>query len=179
MEQEVREAELRVADTVGALMEFWGFKRPMGRIWTLLFLSPSTLPASEIGERLSMSSGAVSMALAELQKWGAVRRTWRPGERRDFFEAETNVWKMVSRVFRERELALVRDAAAAFRDAKETFSRASRKAGRPRGKELAFARSRIGQLEGLARIGEMLVNALVSGGRIDTRPLREFEEDGD
>ena len=33
--------ELQVADTIGRLIEFWGFKRAMGRAWTLLYLSPS------------------------------------------------------------------------------------------------------------------------------------------
>ena len=179
IDDEVRDAQLRVCDTVGALMEFWGFKRPMGRIWTLLFLTPEPMPAAEIGERLAMSAGGVSMALSELQKWGAVRRTWKPGDRRDFFEAETNVWKMVSRVFRERELALVRDAASAFSQATEVFARAARSAGREQGRRLAFARDRVSQLRGLARVGETLVSALVSGSRVDTKPLREFDEGDD
>lgn len=176
---EVREAELRVCDTVGALMEFWGFKRPMGRIWTLLFLSPEPLPAAEIGERLAMSSGGVSMAVAELQKWGVVRRTWKPGDRRDFFEAETNVWKMVSRVFRERELALIRDAASAFAQATTVFSKAARSSGKEQARRLSFARNRVGQLAGLAKVGESIVSSLVSGNRVDTKPLREFDESED
>jgi hypothetical protein len=54
-------------------------------------------------ERLQMSAGAVSMALTELQRWGVVRRVWRPGERKEFYEAETNFWKMISKVVQERE----------------------------------------------------------------------------
>src|SRR5262245_19676767 len=95
--------ELDVADTVGRLMEFWGFKRPMGRIWALLYLAPEPLGAAEIGDELRMSSGAVSMALSELVKWGAVKKTWRPGERRDYYEAETSIGRLVQRVLRERE----------------------------------------------------------------------------
>src|SRR5258706_16187498 len=104
--QNVHQAELEVADTVGRLMEFWGFKRRMGRMWTLLYLSPAPLGAAEIGAELKMSAGAVSMALGELVKWGAVKKSWRPGERRDFYEAETSVGKLVQRVLRERELTL-------------------------------------------------------------------------
>lgn len=104
-------AALQVADAVGALMEFWGFKRAMGRMWTILYLSEEPLSAQTLGERLSMSAGAVSMTLQELQKWGAVRKTWRPGERRDYYEPETSIWKMVSRVFRQRELLQIRRSA--------------------------------------------------------------------
>src|SRR6185369_14727119 len=35
-----------------------------------------------------------------------VRRVWRPGERKDYFEAETDFWKMISKVFDERERLL-------------------------------------------------------------------------
>ena len=92
--------ELEVADSVGRLMEFWGFKRPMGRIWTLLYLSPEPLGAAEIGESLRMSAGAVSMAVGELVKWGAVKKSWRPGARRDFDEAVTSIGERVQRVLR-------------------------------------------------------------------------------
>jgi DNA-binding transcriptional regulator GbsR (MarR family) len=164
-EAEVRRAELKVADAVGGLMEFWAFKRPMGRIWTLLFLSPEALPAAEIADRLSMSAGAVSMTLAELVRWGVAKKTWRPGERRDYFECETSIWKMVTRVLRERELQMVREAAEVFAYAAEVVARAADK---QRG---AFLRERIGQLRWLAQFGERFLSAVVEGQPIDPAPL--------
>lgn len=173
------QAELRVADVVGALMEFWGFKRPMGRLWTLLYLSPEPLPAAELGARLSMSSGAVSMTLAELVKWGAVRKSWRPGERRDYYEAESNIWKMITRVVRERELALVRDAAESFAEAERTFAAAAadpeRRAERGR---LELARVRLGQLLTLARVGEGFLSTIVAGEPADPTPIRQLSQPG-
>ena len=50
----------------------------------------------------------MSMTLTELQEWAVVRRVWRPGERREFFEAETDLWKMISKVVAERERFWVR-----------------------------------------------------------------------
>lgn len=98
-----REAELLAADAIGDVIEHWGFRKVLGRVWTVLFISVDPLPAAAIGERLQMSAGAVSMALTELQRWGVVKRVWRPGERKEFFEAETDFWKMISKVFDERE----------------------------------------------------------------------------
>src|SRR6476659_4247153 len=103
-------AVLKVADAVGALMESWGFKRNMGRMWTVLYLEDHPLTAADLGERLGLSSGAVSMLLTELLQWGIVNEAWVVGERREHYEAETSIWKMVSRVFRERELRWVRTA---------------------------------------------------------------------
>ena len=64
-----REAELLVADAVGDVIEHWGFRRVLGRVWTVLFIAAEALSAAEIGERLQLSSGAMSMALTELQRW--------------------------------------------------------------------------------------------------------------
>src|SRR5215203_7005112 len=98
-----REAELLAADAIGDIIEHWGFRKVLGRVWTVLFIAGEPLPAAVIGERLQMSAGAVSMALTELQRWGVVKRVWRPGERKEFFEAETDFWKMISKVVNERE----------------------------------------------------------------------------
>ena len=162
------QAEFDAADNIGRLMEFWGFKRPMGRMWTLLFLSPTPLGAAELGERLKMSAGAVSMTLSELVKWGAVKKTWRPGERRDFYEAETEIWKLVRRVLGDRELTLVRDAGEALESAVADLS------GPDPGS--VFKRERLEQLLKLARIGEQLLSALVAGQAVDPSPLRKLAE---
>ncbi len=95
------------AETMGELIAFWGFKASMGRIWTLLYLSSRPLPADEIAERTQLSAGAVSMALADLQQWGIAERAALPGDRRRHYRAETDVWGMVRRIVRERELRLV------------------------------------------------------------------------
>jgi len=162
----VTQAELEVADTIGRLMEFWGFKRPMGRMWTLLYLSPAPLGAAELGEQLKMSAGAVSMTLNELLKWGAVKKSWRPGERRDFYEAETSIGKLVQRVLRERELDLVRRFAEALSNAEAALPRASESGGSP-----DFKRDRVHELQRLARLGETLLTALVAGKVVDPSPF--------
>ena len=33
------ESERIVSDSIGRLMELWGFKRNMGRVWTVLYLA--------------------------------------------------------------------------------------------------------------------------------------------
>src|SRR5262245_35976917 len=74
--------ELLVSDAVGRLIEFWGFKRNMGRVWAVLYLSPDPLSADDLRHALKISSGAVSMTLSELQRWGVVRKVWVQGERK-------------------------------------------------------------------------------------------------
>lgn len=144
----------------------------MGRIWALLYLAPEPLGAAEIGEQLRMSAGAVSMALSELVKWGAVKKTWRPGERRDYYEAETSIGKLVQRVLRERELSLVRQFAETLQLAEQRLAQSAE----IDAKHLSFKRDRLKELEGLAKLGETLLNALVSGNAVDPGPLLRMAE---
>jgi HTH-type transcriptional regulator, glycine betaine synthesis regulator len=177
-ETDVQQAELRVAEVIGQLMEFWGFKAVMGRLWSMLYLSPDPLSAAELGERLAISTGAVSMAVADLQKWGVIKKTWRPGERRDYYEPETSIWKMVSRVFRERELTYVREAIGAFEAALKQIASVRRDATPVEKKRLKFVEGRLDSLLTLARVGEGLINMLLSGQRVDAAPIRSlFERD--
>jgi DNA-binding transcriptional regulator GbsR (MarR family) len=113
----LRRAELRAADAVGALVELWGFKRQMGRVWTVLYLSERPLTAAEACDRLGISTGLLSMTLGELRAWGAVRTLNAAGERRERYEAETAVWRIVLRVLGTRERAALDEALSAFADA--------------------------------------------------------------
>ena len=122
----VREAELLTADAIGEIIEHWGFRKVLGRVWAVLFLAAEPLPAATVGERLSMSAGAVSSSLTELLRWGVVRRVWRPGDRRDFFEAETDFWQMISKVFDERERLLANSVRTRLERATHLYERAPR-----------------------------------------------------
>lgn len=174
--------EAVVSDVVGRLIEFWGFKRNMGRVWAVLYLSPDPLSADELRVRLSLSSGAVSMTLTELGRWGVVRKVWVQGERKDFFAAEVHLWKMISRVFNEREKTEINAAIEAFEEALASLdamkrAAAAKEAGKARTEALMrieLQRERIAALLELARLGKKLVEALVSTAKLDAEPLSRF-----
>ncbi|CAN5906865.1 hypothetical protein BH11MYX2_BH11MYX2_20940 [soil metagenome] len=163
-------AVLKVADAVGALIEAWGFKRNMGRMWAVLYLEDHPINAGEIGERLGLSTGSVSMLLNELLEWGAVKKAWVVGERKEHYEAETSIWKMVSRVFRERELQWVQTAQSAFGDAQSQFVPAS---GNARDKMIA---ERVAGLVQLTQVGTHLLQSILEGEAIDNLPLKTMGE---
>jgi DNA-binding transcriptional regulator GbsR (MarR family) len=164
-----------VSDVIGRLIEFWGFKRNMGRVWTVLYLSPEPLSAEDLRQALSLSSGAVSMTLSELSRWGVVRKVWIQGERKDFYAAEVQLWRMISRVFNEREKSEVINAIDAFEEALRQVDRIRRSSTDPSARaraELQF--ERISQLLELARLGRRLIDALVSTAKVDAEPLVRF-----
>jgi DNA-binding transcriptional regulator GbsR (MarR family) len=174
VEPTLSEAELRVSDAVGQLMEFWGFKRNMGRLWTVLYLAAEPMTARELKDRLGLSTGAVSMTINDLLRWGVVKREWVKGERADHFIAEDQIWKMVSRVLAERERVEVDKLISTLEVALATFSRVERAhdgAERARAKR---ARSRVSRLLELARIGRSVLDALIDKARVDMGPVVRF-----
>jgi DNA-binding transcriptional regulator GbsR (MarR family) len=169
-------AELRVADAVGSLMELWGFRRQLGRVWTVLFLSEKPLAAPELCERLQISTGLLSMTLAELRRWGVVKSVAVPGDRKEHFEAETDIWSLVRRVLAEREHKVVESAleviAAALAEVKAAQGDAD-----PAVKAAArFRARRLEQLVALCRVGLLLLDTLLQGARLDLGPLKAISQ---
>ncbi len=169
-------ADLAVADAVGALMELWGFRRQLGRVWAVLFLSDRPLAAPELCERLQISTGLLSMSLAELRRWAVVRTIEVAGERKDFVEAETNVWRMVARVLREREKVAVEGALATFEralaDARGALADVD-----PAVKAAArFKVRRLALLSELSRAALGVLGLLVESARVDAGPLKALSD---
>jgi DNA-binding transcriptional regulator GbsR (MarR family) len=171
-----RESELQAADAIGRLMEFWGFRRHMGRLWTILYLSPEPMTTAELSDTLQLSSSAVSLSLGELVRWGAVRKTWRPGERRDFYEAENSVWKLLRRVYERRELNLIKEAVDAFADAQARLEAARPRLTAGERRRVDYMRKRLSRLSALSKAGERLVRLLVAGRMINPIELQSAEE---
>src|SRR3954453_12164213 len=86
----------------GAIGSAWGINRTMAQIHALLITTPNPLSTDEIMEDLKISRGNAHGNLRDLVSWGLVRSVVRKGERKEYFEAEKDVWKMFCTVMRER-----------------------------------------------------------------------------
>jgi DNA-binding transcriptional regulator GbsR (MarR family) len=155
------DAELLAADAIGDVIEYWGFRKALGRVWTVLFLSDGPLAAPDLADRLSMSAGAVSTTLSELQRWGVVRRVWKPGDRKEFFEAETDFWKMISKVVSERERFLARSVKERLDRAIDITQAAPKK---PRSKHVL---ERLRRLSAFAGVAEAVLESFIQSQRAD------------
>lgn len=168
-------SEVIVTDLIGRLIEFWGFKRNMGRIWAVLYLSPGEMSAKDLQDALKLSSGAVSMTLNELLRWGVVKKVWSPGQRRDYFAAEVQLWKMISRVMAERESGEISAAIEACEEALRSLE-PHLESDQPEERARAeLQRTRIVALLGLAKLGKQLLEALLNTAKLDAEPLSRIE----
>ena len=81
----------------------WGVNRSVAQIQALLFLSERPLTAEDLAEKLGMARSNVSNSLKELLAWKLIHRVPVLGDRRDHFEAETDLWQMATKVAQGRK----------------------------------------------------------------------------
>lgn len=93
----------------------WGVSRSVAQIHALLYLSERPLTAEEIADALRLARSNVSNSIKELLGWKLIRRVPMMGDRRDHFEAETDIWDMVTRIAQGRKEREIDPAAAALR----------------------------------------------------------------
>ena len=99
----------------GEMGNQWGVNRSVAQIHALLYVSDRPLTAEEIAETLGMARSNVSNSLKELLGWKLVRRVPVMGDRRDHFEAETDLLVMVTRIAQGRKEREIDPASAALR----------------------------------------------------------------
>jgi DNA-binding transcriptional regulator GbsR (MarR family) len=87
----------------GALGSSWGVNRTMAQIHALLMISPQALSADDVMEELKISRGNANMNIRALIDWGLVFKELRPGERKEFFVAEKDMWKVVKNIITQRK----------------------------------------------------------------------------
>ena len=116
------------------------------------------------------------MSLAELRRWGVVRPVQVPGDRKEHFEPETNVWRLVARVLREREKRAVEGALAAFERALHDV-RMALVDGDPAVTAAArFKARRLEVLVDLSRAALNVLRVLVESARVDAGPIKALSE---
>lgn len=103
----------------GNLGERWGVNRSVSQIHALLFASKRPLPAEDIADTLGLARSNVSNSIRELQGWNIIRSVPILGDRRTFYEAETDLWTLVSRIAAGRKARELDPAADVLRQCVE------------------------------------------------------------
>ncbi|TNE81314.1 MAG: transcriptional regulator [Bacteroidetes bacterium] len=98
----LQEGQQKFIETWGTLGSNWGINRTMAQIHALLLISPEAKTADEIMEALHISRGNTNMNVRALMDWGLVFKTLKTGERKEYFYAEKDMWKVAMQVIKER-----------------------------------------------------------------------------
>ena len=87
----------------GSFGSNWGINRTMAQIHAYLLVSTQPQSTEDIMQQLSVSRGNANMNIRELINWGLVDRVVVHGERKEYFQAEKDIWKVARIIVRERK----------------------------------------------------------------------------
>jgi len=99
----LEEAKQQFINSWGAFGTQWGINRTMAQIHALLLISTAPVTQDDIMEQLSISRGNVNMNIRDLIGWGLVERVIVSGERKEYFTADKNIWKVATQIIKERK----------------------------------------------------------------------------
>ena len=96
MEEKLKNAAGIFIDIVGNTGASLGLSRFVVQIYALFYMSPGRLSLEDIAKRLRASKGNVSINMKTLMNWGAVKKIWQRGSRKDFYEANRDVGRIIA-----------------------------------------------------------------------------------
>lgn len=159
-------------ETMGRMAEFWGFTRTQGRVFCMLFLSPTPLTQAELAERLDVSAANISMSLNGLLRWGAIKKVYEKGSRKVRYEAEPEIRNIIRSVLGNREQHELEEAVESFSEAVDIVKRERKQ--RQLTPDEEFVRERIQHLQSVVQTSNRILALLLGDGRVDVR--RELGE---
>jgi DNA-binding transcriptional regulator GbsR (MarR family) len=110
----------QMADGMARICRLYGVSPLLGRLYTVLFLSPEPLALDALCERVGAAKSSVSVALRKLEAARVARRLPPRTDRRDFYAAVTDPWAVFSdwaRLYFTPELDMFEVTGAAVREA--------------------------------------------------------------
>ena len=118
-------------------------------------------------KKLESSKGNVSINIRALERWGLVRQIYKWADRKNYYEAEPDIWKAVSGILQERERKESQQIISSLNQSVERLEQASKDAS---GQEAATAQFYLERMEVLRRLfkfGDSLLDMMVQGGAVD------------
>lgn len=99
----IEEGKEKFIQSWGALGTSWGINRTMAQIHAFLLINVEPLSADEIMQELQISRGNANMNIRALIDWGLVYKELKPGERKEYFVAEKDMWEVVRKIIAQRK----------------------------------------------------------------------------
>jgi DNA-binding transcriptional regulator GbsR (MarR family) len=90
-------------ENLSRISQFWGYPRAMGALYGALYLSPVPLSLDDLIPIVGVTKGAVSTNIRALEQLGMVHKHGRPGDRKDYYQADTDFWGITKTILERRQ----------------------------------------------------------------------------
>ncbi|MBI3165281.1 MAG: hypothetical protein IPG44_10920 [Anaerolineales bacterium] len=145
-------------ESLSQISRFWGFPKGMGAIFAVLYLSPAPIPLDEIVGLTGLTKGAVSTEVRTLARMGLVHRSSKLGDRKDYYEAETDFYTSIRSILKERQNS---EFDRALRGVRETLEKLDSGSVSGDEAEIKFLRERLKALQEFFNAIDSLTNAVI------------------
>lgn len=140
------------------ISRFWGFPKGMGAIFAVLYISPIPLSLDEIVQQTGLTKGAISTEVRTLARMGLVHRSSKLADRKDYYEAESDFYKSIRSILKERQNS---EFDSAIRSVLETLKELESGSVLGEEAEVQFLRERIKALQDFFNAIDTLSNAVI------------------
>ena len=158
MDTQLTQLKQDFTEGLSQISKFWGFPKGMGAIFAVLYLSPNALSLDELVEQTGLTKGAISTNVRALARMGLVRPSTRLGDRKDYYEAETDFYKSIRAILKERQNS---EFDMAIRSVRETLEKLESGVGVEDEAERQFMLERVRALQSFFDALDGLFNAII------------------
>lgn len=164
-------------DGLGRLAEYFGYNKLMGQLYGALLLSVDPLSLDDLADVLQKSKANVSVTLRTLEHMGVVREVWVRGDRKKYYEAETDFWKIAINVLSSRELRDLEQALQILQHNTHDLREAMPDLNKEDQDRAALYVARIDRLEDFFRFAQLILTSVLqraAAGRFDVSEVTKI-----
>ena len=103
MTDDIPQIKQDFVEGLSGISQFWGLPKGMGAIFAVLYLAPNPLSLDEIVEQTGLTKGSISTSVRSLSRMGLIHPVTRLGDRKDYYEAETDFYRSIRSILKERQ----------------------------------------------------------------------------
>jgi HTH-type transcriptional regulator, glycine betaine synthesis regulator len=145
MKNDIQEITRRFVEAAGHMTQSLGAGRVIGQIYAHLFFSREPQTLDDLTAGLEISKGSASMAVRQLEQWGALKRVWVKGDRKAFYEATDEFGLIIRKALLDMVGRRVELADGLLHEAEGMLPEKKRNGGTA-DKDLEFVRQRVERL---------------------------------
>lgn len=154
----------QLAEQIGLFIQYWGFKKIHGQLWTHIYLSANPISALELGKRLEVSKALVSLSIKDLLEYDLILPVESPNKKLKLYIANPDVFTVILEVLKSREAPMLTKI-------EKTFS--ALEANYEKNPSVELDSKKVELLGQMITMANLTLQSLIVDKAVDARPLFE------
>ena len=160
MNSEIEKARDYFIELAGDMAGNLGLNSIAGQMYALLYISSEPVSLDEITHILKVSKGNVSVNIRALERWGAVKKVWVKGSRRNFYKANEDILGIVTSRLKEGLTKRTKEIDDGLSKAEEMLQSAGKQLNKEDKKVIFVYKQKVADIKKLSSKVEGLLNFL-------------------